>query len=190
MMAAQNFNVKGSGEKFKRFVEIAVECGAINSGDGREGGCYCGGRDFKFIVDHLRDGVTTHAVFNSQENLTKFLKRLREEDLGVSVVVSGLLQTVHECCAQSGITPHTVNMSLGVHGRTDKLATGKPLDIMTMCGHGMITSDLIWHYVGRIQKGQLTSQEAAMKIGSLCVCGIFNPARCAELFDEIIKEEK
>jgi uncharacterized protein YfcZ (UPF0381/DUF406 family) len=184
MMASQKINKEGSEPKLKRFIEIGVAAGAINSGDGREG-CYCGTRDFQIIIDKIKDGVVSHVVFDTRENLEKFLKQLKAEDLGISVVVTGVFETVHKCCRDNGITPHTVNLSLGVHGKTEKLPKGKLLDIMTMCGHAMVTADLIWHYVERIKKDAITAEEAALRLGALCICGIFNPTRCAIILNEL-----
>ena len=98
--------------------------------------------------------------------------------MGISVIVSGLMDEVGECCHKAGLTPHTVNLSLGIYGRLDKLPGEKPMEIMTMCGHGMITADLIWHMVNRIKKGLVTSEEAARQLGALCICGVFNPHAC------------
>ena len=188
LMAAQKVNTAGSKEKLQKYLRIAKEYGAVNIGDGREG-CLCDVQDYDWIVDRIKDGVVAHAVFDSQENVSKVLTRLKKEDLGISVVVSGLMEQVGECCKEAGLHPHSVNFSLGVHGRTDKLPPQGPMEIMTMCGHGMITADLIYRLVERIQKGTVTATEAARQLGALCICGVFNPTRAAALL-AIMAQEK
>ena len=66
LMAAQKVNTEGSKAKLQHYLEIAREYGAVNIGDGREG-CLCGTQDYDWIVEHIKDGVVAHAVFDSQE---------------------------------------------------------------------------------------------------------------------------
>ena len=62
-----------------------------------------------------------HAVFDNPQSVTEFLKALKEADLGMSVVVSGVLDIVNECCLNAGLNRHTVEFSLDISGKTEKL---------------------------------------------------------------------
>jgi hypothetical protein len=109
------------------------------------------------------------------------LKALKTEDLGLSVVVSGLFDNVQACCKQAGIEGHTVNQSLGRWGRTDRLPPDDILEINTMCGHGMVTVDLIEKIAKEVKEGSLLPEEGAENLFRPCMCGIFNPYRAAKL---------
>lgn len=67
------------------------------------------------------DGTRVYTVFNSRKKLKEALIRIKEADEGISIVVSGLIDRVREIAAEIGIEPHMVNLSLGIHGRTDRL---------------------------------------------------------------------
>jgi len=71
------------------------------------------------------------------------------KDLGVSVVVSGLISEVKDVCDDIGLNMHTVNLALGEFGRKELLPTEKTLEITTMCGHHCVSSQSIEHYVDR-----------------------------------------
>ncbi|MGI6605388.1 MAG: hypothetical protein ACOX2S_10285 [bacterium] len=68
-----------------------------------------------------------------------FLQGLKKKDLGFSVVISGCWEEVLPACQDAGVTPHTINYSLGVWGRKDRLPNDDILAVTTMCGHHMIS---------------------------------------------------
>ena len=105
--------------------------------------------------------------------------------MGISVVVSGLFDVVGECCHKAGLHPHTVNMSLGIYGKKEKLVPDPEREVTTMCGHGMVTGDLVMNMVDRIRKGRITPEAASKELAALCVCGIFNTKRSAELLQKL-----
>ena len=139
-----------------------------------------------FIGAKVQGG--THAVFTSEEDLVGFLREMRELDMGISVVVSGLFDHVHDCCRRAGLEPHTVNTSLGVWGKTDLLPEERVLDISTMCGHGLVTFALIKDCADKIRSGKMTPEQAAEKMRPLCYCGIFNTKRAARILSRISAE--
>ncbi len=55
-------------------------------------------------------------VFTDEDTLIKVLKEPKEADLGVSIIVSGLLEKTAECCHKADIEPHTIEYSLGIFG--------------------------------------------------------------------------
>ncbi|UCH57365.1 MAG: hypothetical protein JSV18_00090, partial [Candidatus Bathyarchaeota archaeon] len=71
--------------------------------------------------EELSDLGIGHAVFDNREAVERVLKELKEADLGISIVVSGVFDEVFNICRNVGIAPHTVNMSLGTWGKTEFL---------------------------------------------------------------------
>lgn len=61
----------------------------------------------------------------------------------------------------------------------------KILDITTMCGHAMVSSNLLAHLMKRIEAGKMSHAEAALEISRQCECGIFNPVRAERLLRQI-----
>ncbi len=125
------------------------------------------------------------AVFKDREKLKACLKEIKERDFGISILVSGLYDETRKVCSEIDLSPHTVNISLGIHGKKEKLPSDEVLEIHTMCGHAMVSSNLILHMVAEIKKCQITCNEAAKKLSRLCDCGIFNTHRAEIILKEI-----
>ena len=70
------------------------------------------------------DGTRVYSTFDNRESLREALRRIKEADEGISIMVSGLTDRVREIAAEIGIDPHMINLSLGIHGRTDRLPPG------------------------------------------------------------------
>ncbi len=173
-------HTEGSGEKLRRFMDISRKYHAVNNGNSKAGNNYMEG-GYERVYRETKDAGICHAVLTSPEDLAGFLAELKQEDMGISIVVSGLMDTVGECCHKAGLHPHTVNMSLGIYGKTEKLVDDKTREVTTMCGHGMVTGDLVNNMVERIKKGKLTPENASRELAALCVCGIYNTERSADL---------
>ena len=183
IMPSKDINHKGSGPKMRRFFEMALECGAIKIGDCRLGNEYHQGSVTK-VIENVEDRAVVHAVFKDKDTLIRMLKALKEADLGLSVVVSGLFDHVEHCCRQAGLEKHTINQSLGRWGRTDKLPNQEILQINTMCGHGMVAVGLIEEVIADVKSGECTAEEGAERLFQPCMCGIFNPYRATRLLRE------
>ena len=67
---------------------------------------------------------------------------------------------------------------------------GKKLDIVTMCGHGLVSRYLIEDLISKISKGEVTVAKAAKILGAQCVCGAFNTNRAEEILLKIIEERR
>jgi hypothetical protein len=186
VMPSKDINHVGSGPKLRRFLEISLESGAIKIGDCRKGNEYHQG-GVNGVLEHVEDRAVVHAVFNSEETLSRALTKIKEAELGLCVVVSGLWNRVEKCCRETGLEKHTVNHSLGRWGRTDKLPPREILEINTMCGHGMVSVSLIEEVIDEVKKGKLTPEKGAEKLFRPCMCGIFNPDRAAKLLKAMIK---
>ena len=58
-----------------------------------------------------------------------------------------------------------------------------------MCGHAMISANLVKSMVQEIKAGTKTPEEAAKVLAPQCACGIFNPARAAKLLAAMAAKE-
>lgn len=187
VMPSKDINHEGSGPKLKRFLKMAQESGAIKLGDCRLGNEYHqGGLDN--LLANVEDRAVVHAVFKDQEALIDLLKKMKAADLGMSVVVSGLFDEVNKCCQAADLTPHTINQSLGRWGNTARLPEQGIVEVQTMCGHGMVSVNLIKKMVDRVKKGKLTPEKAAENLFKPCMCGIFNPHRAARLLSRLAEK--
>jgi len=127
------------------------------------------------------------AIYTNYEDVKEVLKELKEADLGISVVFSGLFDKVHEACREAGTGPHTVNMSAETFGRLELLPEPKILEITTMCGHHMISPFLVKHLAKAVKMGRMTSEEASVEMAKQCTCNFFNVVRGAKLLQEYIE---
>jgi len=126
------------------------------------------------------------AAFESRETLLQILQEIKDHELGVSVVVSGLFQHIGQDCQKLGLPMHTVNFSLGVWGKRESLPNPKVTEVTTMCGHGLISFNLVQSLLKDIRRGQKSLEEAAEILGKPCVCGVFNPIRAVQLLEKMI----
>jgi hypothetical protein len=183
-----------SRELLTRFMEICAEHGPVNMGviypsSRPYSRTLAKGRTWKDMRAEMIDYTDNLAVFDDQEKVKRVLKQLKKEDLGLSIVVSGVFDRVFECCRENGLIPHTVNMALGIKGRTELLPEGRTLDVVTMCGHGLVSKYLVDDLVPKVRKGLITAEEAGRRLGANCVCGAFNTKRAAQLLKEIAAED-
>ena len=136
--------------------------------------------------DHIMGWFTY--VYESKEKVTGVLKDLVDADLGLSVVVSGLFDEGRECCRAAGTLPHTVNHSLGFWGKEDKLPHERILEFTTMCGHGLVSSNLVYHLARKVERHAMSMGDAVNEMGRPCLCNIFNPVRAVELLHKFIAD--
>ncbi len=176
MIQAVGHNEEGHIPKCQEFLRIALRHNAVNIGSVSGGGQI--EKAEEVIANVSKIG---HAVFDNQEDVIAVLKELKEADLGLSVVVSGIFEKVDECLEKAGLKHHTANHSLGIWGRTEKLPSDDILEVTTMCGHAMVSPNLVKEMVKEIKAGTKTPQEAAKLLAPNCDCGVFNPKRAAKL---------
>jgi len=180
---SKGINSEGAEERIKTFLDIIVSNEPVHYGDDRVGNQYTAGYDE--IVEKLEGITNIHAVFNDLKKAQKALKEIVEADLGLSVVVSGLFKNAKACCEASGIHYHSIEHSLGIWGNKARLPDEKPLAILTMCGHGLVSANLIQIMAEAVQKREKTAQEAAEEMAALCLCGIFSTERAALILTEL-----
>jgi len=177
-------NDKGSGEKLKRYLKILVEEGVENIGDVEHGSIKTG-LTIEKLNSYLGDGKRIRAAISDKEALKRILKRIKEEDMGLSITVSGLVDNIFKMSKELGIKPHSINMALGVWGKVGLLPEERIREITTMCGHHMVSSSLVKDAVAKVRAGKMTPEKATEKISKLCVCGIFNTKRCMMLLEQV-----
>ena len=180
---SKGINEKGSGPKAKQFLEIMRRNGAVHYGDDLTGNVLTEGH--AGLVEAAHDITNIHAVFADKNKAISALKEVVNADLGISVVVTGLFDVVHECCQAAGVGFHTIEHSMGIWGRTERLPSEPVLEIATMCGHGLVSVALIEKLVDDIKKGFTTSEEAGREMARQCLCGIFNPVRAKKVLDRL-----
>ncbi|MHB8986836.1 MAG: hypothetical protein ACYC38_13065 [Eubacteriales bacterium] len=163
----------------KRFMEIVLAHQPVNFGDMKTGNIFR--KPVEEIIDQIQDTSIVHAVFNDRDTIIKVLEELVEANLGMSVNVSGLSKDTEDCCRKVGLKVHTIEHSLGIHGKTSKLPEEPVLEITTMCGHGMVAANLVKKMAEDIRKGKKSLTEAAQMLAGPCHCGVFNVARAQRL---------
>ncbi len=174
-------NHEGSEETMQRIWEVISHYREDLVNYGNHNPNWNGGELYDLEALQKAKSRIIHVVFRDREKLKACLKEIKERDFGISTVVSGLCGETEKICAEIGIAPHTVNYSLGIHGRTERAPQGEVLEIHTMCGHSMVAAGLITHLAGRVKEGRLTCREAAKKLARMCDCGIFNTYRAEKL---------
>lgn len=188
-MPSKDINHVNSAPKLRRFLELALKNNAVVIGDARSGNAFHQGGIDK-VIENVEDRAVVQAVFNNKDAVIQMLQDLKEADLGLSVVVSGLVDEVAECCSKAGLKPHTVEHSLGRWGKTEKLPPREIMEIGNMCGHAMVSVNFIREMIEKVKKGRLTPEKAADELFKPCMCGIFNTDRAAKLIAEIVEKEK
>jgi uncharacterized Zn finger protein len=59
-----------------------------------------------------------------------------------------------------------------------------------MCGHGMVSFNLIRKMIEYVKLRRLTPKKAARIMAKCCECGVFNPARAEMLLEKSRKGDK
>lgn len=180
MLRAVGFNDAGYLLKCQEFLRIAARHNPVNLASEMKGNI------FEFSLEEIIADARgdSFAVFADPADLTACLAELHEADLGLSVVVSGDFETVQRCFRDAGLQQHTANFSLGIVGKTELLPDERILEIVTMCGHGMVHPKLVKTMVNEIHAGRMTPESAARLLAMNCTCGVFNPVRAAELLSK------
>ena len=180
---ARGYN-DGSLWRMQKVLEMASRYPIVNFGDIKNGNKFTTALD-TILTSTDQALPILHMVFTNKDDVTKFMRDLKEADLGISVVAGGLFEEIFRCCRKAGMTPHTANHSLGVFGRTEKLPSQEVMDITTMCGHSLVTVAQTRKMIADVEKGKVSPEKAAEKLARNCLCGIFNPARAAKILQLI-----
>jgi hypothetical protein len=184
--------------KLHRFLEIALEYKPVNLGDARHGGALRAAKnlsplshwkrdmkpDFQAVIKGLTVPTTCAAVFDNPSAAEQFVKRVKEENFGMSVNVSTSIAGAERCCNYACIHRHSVGYSLGFEGKTEKIPNSQVAMLSTMCGHGMISHSLAKKMIDFVKENRRTPEQAATYLTRFCSCGIFNPSRAKRILED------
>lgn len=181
---SRHVNREGCGPKLRKILEIFLSENPVNFGSSHSGRSYAGGLDPEEYARSLDKAYAVACCFSSADSIRNVLAKLKKEDTGISIVVSGLIEEIKRIADEVGLKPHTALLSLGVHGRKELLPEEKVLEITTMCGHGLVATHLVEEIMEKVRSGSLELKEAATLLAQPCPCGIFNLDRCVELLND------
>lgn len=184
---ARGITREGSAPKLQEFTRICLRHNPINMGDGKQGNILQDDVDIRELIANQKDGSGAAAVFTDLDALREVMAELIEADLGISINVSGLLDGVQECCRRNGTERHSVEHSLGFWGSTDLLPEREILEFNTLCGHGLVSFNLIRKMIEFVKLRRLTPSQAARAMGKCCECGVFNTVRAEMLLEKMLE---
>ena len=190
--------------KLRRFLQLAVEYKPVNLGDARAGGALRPSRtlnplshwmrdrtpNFEAVISGLSKPTTCAAVFDNRPSAEDFLKRVKEEDLGLSINISTSVDGAEQCCSHACIPRHSVGYSLGFEGKTERLPDSQVLMLSTMCGHGMVSHSFAKKMIDWVKENRRTPEEASSYMARFCSCGVFNPSRATRILEDARKKIK
>jgi hypothetical protein len=183
---ARGLNYDGSGPKVRRLMEMLYTQGPANMLVTTLRKNLYSGIPQEEILNSIKDGAKIYCVFTDREKIRETLARIMEMDEGISIMVSGVIDRVRDVAAELGLKPHTINLSLGIHGRTDRLPPADIRQFTTMCGHGMVSPHLVRDVLRRVKTGKIDLWEGSLIIAAPCSCGIVNPYRSVEMLKELV----
>lgn len=182
---AKGKNREGSAEKIREFMRICRKYDPVNMGDVKQGSILRDGVETEGLIAAMGEGTVGAAVFTDLDTLRQVVEELIRADLGICINVTGLLEEVRECCRKAGITRHSAEHSLGIWGAKDRLPEREVMEFNTMCGHGMVSFNLIRKMIEQVRMRRMTPRRAARMLARCCACGAFNPARAEALFERM-----
>jgi hypothetical protein len=184
---AKRITREGSAQKLQEFMRICLKYHPVNIGDSKQGNILQDDIDIQKLISNQEDGAGATAVFTDLDTLEKAVEELIQVDLGISINISGLLDEVKTCCQRAGIQRHSAEHSLGIWGAKDRLPERETLEFNTLCGHGMVSFNLIRKMIEYVKLRRLTPKKAAKIMAKCCECGVFNPVRAEMLLERIRK---
>jgi hypothetical protein len=191
-------NDQGSVPKLKQFLEMALDFKPVNMGDAIHGGALRPCRDmqptshwkrdmtpdFRSVIDGVDAPTTVAAVFDNRVAAEDFVKKVKAADLGLCVNISTSIEGADQCCHMADQPRHSVGYSLGFQGKTEKLPNSQVLMLTTMCGHGMIGTNLARKMIDWVKEGRRTPEQAVTYLARFCSCGVYNPSRAKRILEE------
>lgn len=172
-------------EKMKKFIKIFNKHNPVNMGGIGIGHLYNSTSE-KISNSVTRDLPMVHGVFSNKGDVVEVLKEIINEDMGISITVSGLSESVNCCAKEVGLRRHSINYSLGIWGNKTKLPEEKYLEITTMCGHSMVSVSLLKKMIAEIKKGTKNIDQAAAELAKPCACGIFNVEKAKKIIEKLM----
>lgn len=168
-----------AAEGLRKFFHIIRQTGAVNMGMSKEGSIFF--KTPEELERTISNRSMVHATFDSEEKLCRAIEELKKADLGLSITAQGLFDGVGRCCRESGLSFHTVALSIGVLGPKELIPEPKVLELSTMCGHGFVTFNLAKKALEDVANGRGNIDETVKKLARPCLCGLFNPVRARKI---------
>lgn len=139
-------------------------------------------------IDEVTDDPTQqhHAVYADKEDVSAVVREIKEAEFGIPIVVAGLFDEVFRICGEAGTGPHTVNLCAGTYGKLELLPEPPVLELVTMCGHGRVSSNLAKHLIEKVRRKEMTPEDAALELAKQCTCNILNPDREARIISDAV----
>ncbi|MBQ8090284.1 MAG: hypothetical protein IJ233_06045 [Pyramidobacter sp.] len=187
--AAKGVNREHCGDGLRKTLKIYISEDVVNYGSSHSGKSFMAGLDPEEYAKTLDNSYGVIATFADREAVAGVLKKAKEEQIGISTVVSGLIDEVVDIAHECGLHPHTATLSLGIYGKTELLPKREILEMTTMCGHSLIAAGLVESVIKKIKEGKITIEEGARIIAKPCTCGIFNTRRGCELMTKMLEEK-
>ena len=181
---AMKINHEGAAPKMRRVMEICLDEGPVNWGSLTTKQNLTLGFDRNELLNKTEDNSPAMGCFDNSEKVVNVLKKLKEEDLGMSVVITGLRDKVEDICLEAGLTPHSADLALGIFGDTSLLPDDETMCYTTMCGHAMISAGLVKQIRKAVCEGRMDVETGAKLLAKPCYCGIFNISRAKDLLEE------
>ena len=170
-------------DKMRRFTEICLKHGPVNAA--KVENMVMKRLDPRRIREEAEGEIVITATFDNVEAVAAVVADLKEADLGIPVNISGLLEEVSECCRKAGMTRHSAEQSLGVFGKKDRLPPLEAVEINSMCGHGMVSFNLIKKIIEEVKLERMTPEQGAYHLAKPCECGAFNPTRARRMLEAL-----
>lgn len=179
---AMKINHYGAAPKMRRVMEICLDNEPVNWGSLTTKQNKTLGFEREELLGKTEDNSPAMGCFDDREKVVRVLRQLREEELGMSVVVTGLRDRVEDICREAGLTPHSADLALGIFGDTEKLPEEETLCYTTMCGHAMLSAGLVRQIRKAVREGRMSEEQGASILAKPCYCGVFNQTRAIQLF--------
>jgi len=197
-MASRGINDDDLVARYRAFLRLALKHNPVNIGDATKGGMLRPRQDLNPKAHWKRDqrpdpeeviaGIEGHttvaAVFDNYQAMKAFVDDVRSANLGISVNISAPIEDAERCCRETGITRHSVEYSLGFSGRVEKLPDSTVLELMTMCGHGMVSANFAKKMVDWSKENRRSPADLARTMARFCSCGVFNISRAERILNE------
>lgn len=174
-------NREGCGPKLQEILKIILSERPVNFGSSHAGKSFAAGLDPAIYAQTLDKAYGVACCFSDPQALKRAVRKLKEADLGISIVISGLIDEVTTMAKELSLQPHTALLSLGIHGKAERLPAKSILEMTTMCGHGLVASRLAERIAKKVREGKIKPGEGARTLAQPCPCGIFNIDRCEVL---------
>ena len=183
--AARGVNRENCGDKLRKILSIYLSEKYVNFGSSHSGKCYAAGLKADEYAKTLDNSYGIMVNYSDPKAVAGVLKKLKKENTGISIVVSGLIEEIRKITAEADLKLHTASLSLGIYGKKSLLSSEKTLQHTTMCGHSLVGTSFVESVTDSFMKDKITSKEAAAILAKPCTCGIFNVERCAVLLEEM-----